>query len=74
MGKVKVTAVGLLWASLPEEAVVEGGQTVAQAMVALGLTQGEGIIPLVNGALASESTLLRDGDRLELVQSVGGGA
>ena len=74
MGQVRVTTVGLLRASLPEGAVVEPGQTVAQALAALGLATGEAIIPLVNGALASGSTLLRDGDRLELVQSVGGGA
>ncbi|HNS52742.1 MAG TPA: MoaD/ThiS family protein [Anaerolineae bacterium] len=74
MEKVQVTAVGLLRATLPGKTAVEPGQTVAQVVSALGLTTGEGIIPLVNGALASWSTLLHEGDRLELVQSVGGGA
>lgn len=74
MGKIQVTVVGLLSATVPEGTAVEPGQTVAQALAALGLTTGEGIIPLVNGVLASWSRLLHDGDRLELVQSVGGGA
>ena len=73
MGKVQVTAVGLLRASVPEGTQVESGQTVAQAVAALGLSTGEGIIPLVNGALVSCGRLLEDGDRLDLVQSVGGG-
>jgi sulfur carrier protein ThiS len=74
MGQVRVTTVGLLRAALPGGTVVEPGQTVSQVVASLGLATNEGIIPVVNGALASWSTLLRDGDQLELVQSVGGGA
>jgi sulfur carrier protein ThiS len=73
MGKVKVITVGLLKAHVPEETTVAAGQTVAQAVEMLGLHTGEGIVPLVNGRLAFWDTLLRDGDRLELVQSVSGG-
>lgn len=74
MGKVQITTVGLLRTALPEGTEVEPGQTVAQALASLGLTAGEGIVPLVNGVLAPWSTLLHEGDRLDLVQSVGGGA
>jgi sulfur carrier protein ThiS len=74
MGQVRVTTMGLLRATLPEGIVVESGQTVAQAVAALGFGSNEGIIPLVNGVLAAWSTVLRDGDWLDLVQSVGGGA
>jgi len=70
---VAVTTLGLLRGRRPEASSVEAGQTVAQAIQALGLGIGEGIVPLVNGHLASWSDLLQDGDRLELVQSVGGG-
>ena len=73
MGKVQVTAVGLLRANVSEGTQVESGKTVAQAVAALGLSTGEGIVPLVNGALASWGRLLKDGDRLDLVQSVSGG-
>jgi sulfur carrier protein ThiS len=73
MGCVEVTTLGLLRARLPEGCSVEADQTVAQAIQALGLDLGEGLVPLVNGRLASWGDLLRDGDRLELVQSVGGG-
>ena len=73
MGRVQVTTVGLLKASVPAGTTVESGQTVAQVVRMLGLGAGEGIIPLVNGRLASWDTMLADGDRLELVQSVGGG-
>jgi len=74
MGRVEVTTVGLLRARLPKGSAVEPGQTVAQAVQTLGLGIGEGLVPLVNGRLASWSDLLKDGDKLELVQSVGGGA
>ncbi len=75
MGRVFVTTMGLLRPHLPEGGMVmEPGQTVAEVIQALGLVAGEGVVALVNGRLASWSTMLEDGDHLELVQSVGGGS
>jgi sulfur carrier protein ThiS len=73
VGRVAVSAVGLLKSHVAKGMTVAAGQTVAQAVEGLGLATGEGIVPLVNGRLARWDTLLADGDRLELVQSVGGG-
>jgi sulfur carrier protein ThiS len=73
MGTVQVITIGTLKDSSHGRATVEPGQTVAQVIGILGLGAGQGIVALVNGRLASHSTLLADGDRLELVQSVGGG-
>ncbi len=75
MGYVEVTTLGLLHGRLPGGGIiVESGQTVAHVIRALGLGVDEGLVPLVNGRLASWSTMLEDGDHLELVQSVGGGS
>ena len=73
MNDVKISAFGMLKEYLPEETITPSGQTVGQAIEKLQLGTQEAIVAVVNGQVVGWNHLLKPGDRLELVQGIGGG-
>ena len=73
MNDVRVTAFGMLKDYLSEETTVAPGQTVGEAIERLQLGTKEAIVAVVNGQVVGWNHLLKPGDRLELVQGIGGG-
>lgn len=56
------------------EIVLTQARTVGEAVGQLDLPQSMGLVMLVNGRLAHWQTELRDGDVLQLLPVIGGGA
>ena len=73
MNDVRVTAFGMLKEYLSEETTAASGQTVGEAIERLQLGTKEAIVAVVNGQVVGWNHLLKPGDRLELVQGIGGG-
>lgn len=71
--EVKVMALGFLKAYLPEETTVAPNQTVGQVVEGLRLGTSEPILAVVNGRVVDWNYKLAPGDKLELVQGIGGG-
>jgi len=75
-GCVEITPVGLLKRYIGDREtpiVMRGGQTVAEALEALGIPSALVAIVLVNGRQVGKSYTLQDGDVVKLVPLVGGG-
>jgi len=73
MENVTISAFGMLKVYLPTELTVAPNQTVGQAVESLQLGTNEAIISVVNGRVVGWNYELKAGDRLELVQGIGGG-
>jgi sulfur carrier protein ThiS len=74
MGSIKVAATGPLKENVPEGAAVSPGLSVAQALESMELNIRDGVLALVNNHAVGRDHVLREGDRFELVQVVGGGS
>ncbi len=76
MDQVSVTGFGRLKERLGKDTTVTPGQTVAQAIESLQLSTASGLplTPMVNGRVTSRDYVLKPGDRLVLVPTIGGGS
>jgi len=74
-GCVEITPVGLLkkYIGDRETPIVEGGQTVAEVIEALGIPSVLVAVVLINGRQESKEYVLQDGDVVKLMPLVGGG-
>ncbi len=72
---VRIIAVGLLKASLPEGELMLAaeGRSVEQVLAELGLDPDLVAMVLVNGCQVPKSTILAAGDVAKLIPFVGGG-
>jgi sulfur carrier protein ThiS len=75
MDQVSVTGLGRLKERLGKDTTVAPGQTVAQALegLQLGTVGGLPLTPMVNGRVSTGDYVLKPGDRLVLVPTIGGG-
>lgn len=74
MKSIKVAAIGPLQEHLPEGITVRPGLTVAQALERMELDISDGVLAVINGRVVGRDHILKEGDNLELVQTVGGGS
>ena len=70
---ITVQATGTLKQRIPPGTTVEAA-TVAEAVTQLDVPEAEEVILLVNGRIAHWNTALADGDMLQLVLGISGGA
>jgi len=75
MDQVSVTGFGSLREPLGKDTTVTPGQTVAQVIesLQLGMAGGLPLTPMVNDRVAMWDYVLKPGDRLVLVPTIGGG-
>lgn len=73
MENVTISAFGMLKEYMPTETTVIPNQTVGQAVEGLQLGTKEAIVAMVNGRVVGWNYMLKAGDKLELVQGIGGG-
>lgn len=75
MNEIRVTAYGRLKERLSQDTFVAHGQTVRQAVESLQLdaTGGLPLTPVVNGQVVTWDHVLKAGDELMLVPTIGGG-
>ena len=71
---ITIKAVGTLKQHLPSDATVTDVATVGQAIERLALPDMGSLLMLVNGQMVHWHTELHDGDTLELIPAICGGA
>lgn len=71
---ITIKAAGMLKSHLPSGATVEDVSTVGQAIEQLALPDVGSLLMLVNGQMVHWHTPLQDGDTLELIPAICGGA
>lgn len=75
MGSVEVIPVGILkqYVDGKEQLFVEAGQSIRDAILALGMRPWLVSVVIVNGVRAQKSYILQPGDRLKLLPLISGG-
>ena len=56
-----------------KEVMVDANQMISQAVETFGFHSTESVLPVVNGYMENWDYILKDGDRLHLVQVISGG-
>lgn len=72
--KVRVDAGGSLRSHVEPQTTLEQVGTVGEAIARLHLPRDVALIMMVNGRIAHWTTPLHDGDVLQLLPTIGGGA
>ena len=73
MTSVEVRYLGASEGQLAGRFETSPGQTINEVVDALGISASDALVPMVNGEVASWDYRLQEGDRLHLIQVIGGG-